>query len=175
MPDHTWVKLELDVKTFDASRFATYAERCREAGIRFTTLADLGDTAANRRAVYELNKECSADIPGRGAFYTFDEYLAQRIETPSFDPRGVVIAIDGDMWCGLSMSSDRRSEGFVFVEMTGVRRDYRGRGISLAMKTYGMGFAHLCRVNTIRTVHHPGNTTAIAMNRRLGYVDADWN
>ncbi|MEU1309079.1 GNAT family N-acetyltransferase [Streptomyces cinnamoneus] len=174
MTDH-WVKLELDVTAFDASRFEGHLERCRDAGIRLTTLADLGDGPRQRRALYELNKECSADIPDRGAFYTFDEYLAHRIDVPSYDPRGVVIALDGDDWCGLSATSDWRSHGFAFNEMTGVRAAYRGRGISLAMKTFGMGFAGLCGVDRVRTIHHPANTGAIAMNRRLGYADADWD
>ena len=83
---HGWVKLELDVRALDAARFTQYAERCQAAGIRLVTLAGLGDTPAHRRALYELNKECSADIPERGEFYTFEEYLARRIDAPSFDP-----------------------------------------------------------------------------------------
>jgi hypothetical protein len=170
-----WVKLELDVKTFDAARFARYLERCRDAGIRLTTLAELGDTAGHRRSLYELNKECSADIPDRGEFYTFEEYLKRRIDVPAYDPRGVVIALDDDVWCGLAATSDHRSSGFVFNEMTGVKAAYRGRGISIAMKTVGIEFADLCGVDKIRTLHHPANTAAIEMNRRLGYVDAEWD
>jgi hypothetical protein len=45
----------------------------------------------------------------------------------------------------------------------------------MAMKTIGIGFAGLCGVDKIRTVHHPANTAAIEMNRRLGYVDAEWD
>ncbi|MFD4112058.1 GNAT family N-acetyltransferase [Streptomyces niveus] len=174
-----WVKLALDIRTFDAARFEEYVERCRRAGIRLTTLAELGDTPAHRRRLYDLNKECSADIPDRGEFYTFDDYIERRIEVASFDPRGVVIALDGDgdgnAWCGMAVTSDWRSDGFVFNEMTGVRAAYRGRGVSIALKTVGVGFAHLCGVDTIRTFHHPANASAIAMNRRLGYVDARWD
>ncbi|MFD9502769.1 GNAT family N-acetyltransferase [Streptomyces sp. NPDC060035] len=174
MADH-WVKLELDVNTFNAARFEKYIQRCRDAGIRMSTLAELGDTPRHRRALYELNKECSADIPDRGEFHTFDEYLERRIEVPSYDPRGVVIALDNDVWCGLAATSDRRSSGFVFNEMTGVKAAYRGQGISLAMKTVGIGFADLCGVEKVRTIHHPANTSAIEMNRRLGYVDTEWD
>ncbi|MEU7061264.1 GNAT family N-acetyltransferase [Streptomyces sp. NPDC046197] len=170
-----WVKLELDLKTFDATRFEAYIERCRTTGIRLTTLAELGDSPGHRRALYELNKECSADIPERGEFYTFEEYLERRIEVPSYDPRGVVIALGDDGWCGLAATSDHRSSGFVFNEMTGVRAAYRGRGISMAMKTVGIRFADLCGVDRIRTLHHPANTAAIEMNRRLGYADAEWD
>ncbi|HUZ25500.1 MAG TPA: GNAT family N-acetyltransferase [Streptosporangiaceae bacterium] len=170
-----WVKLELDVRTFDAARFAPYAERCQAAGIRLTTLAELGDTPAHRRALYELNKECSADIPEGGEFYTFAEYLARRINVPSFDAGGVVIALDGDAWAGLAVTSDHSPTGHVFNEMTGVKTACRHRGIAVAMKITGIGFASLCGVNKIRTFHHPANTAAIEMNRRLGYVDAEWD
>jgi GNAT superfamily N-acetyltransferase len=169
-----WVKLELDVRTFDPARFTRYVERCQAVGIRLVTLAELGDAPGRRRALYELNKECSADIPERGAFYTFEEYRERRIEVPSFDARGVVIALDGDTWSGLAVTSDHRSDGYVFNEMTGVKTSYRRRGIAVAMKVAGIGFAGLCGVHNIRTLHHPANTAAIEMNRRLGYTDADW-
>lgn len=169
-----WVKLELDVRRFDARRFEPYVERCVQCGLRLTTLADLGDTAGNRRLLYELNKECAADIPGRGEFHAFDEYLQERIDVPSFDPRGVVIALDGAEWIGMAATSDRRSSGFVFNEMSGVKADYRGQGVATAMKTSGIGFAGLCGVDRIRTVHHAANARAVAMNRRLGYLDAEW-
>jgi len=42
------------------------------------------------------------------------------------------------------------------------------------MKVRGMDFADRCGVTMARTVHHPGNHSMIALNRRLGYVDADW-
>lgn len=169
-----WVKLELDVGGFDARRFEPYVERCLQRGMRLTTLADLGDTAGNRRLLYELNKECAADIPGRGEFFAFDEYLEARIDVPSFGPRGVVITLNGSEWIGMAATSDRRSSGCVFNEMTGVKADYRGQGIAIAMKTFGIGFAGLCGVSRIRTVHHAANGRAIALNRRLGYLDAEW-
>ncbi|PIM69152.1 hypothetical protein CTU88_28780 [Streptomyces sp. JV178] len=74
----------------------------------------------------------------------------------------------------MAATSDRRASGFVFNEMTGVRAGHRGRGLSVAMKTFGIGFAGMCGVSLVRTVHHPDNTRAIAMNRTLGFVDADW-
>ncbi|MFM9693269.1 GNAT family N-acetyltransferase [Streptomyces europaeiscabiei] len=169
-----WVRLQLDVTDFDLARFQPYVDKCRTSGIRLTTLSELGDTPEHRRALYELNKECSADIPGRGAFFEYDEYHRLRFEVPAYDPRGVVLALDGDRWVGMAATSDRRGSGFVFNEMTGVRVLHRGRGISVAMKTFGIGFAGICGVSIVRTVHHPANARAIAMNRTLGYVDADW-
>ncbi|MGI5142305.1 MULTISPECIES: GNAT family N-acetyltransferase [unclassified Streptomyces] len=133
-------------------------------------MAAVGDVAGNRRALYDLNRTCSADIPGRGEFYTFDEYLAQRIETPTYDPRGVVLAVDGRSWVGMAATSIR-PEGHAFSEMTGVLASHRGRGLSLAMKLLAIDYARSAGVRWLRTLHHPGNAPAIGMNRRLGFVD----
>ncbi|WP_406447451.1 GNAT family N-acetyltransferase [Streptomyces sp. NBC_00876] len=166
-----WVKLELDTAAFDADRFGAYVTRCRDEGIALTTLAELGDTPERRRALYDLNKECSADIPERGEFFSYEEFCARRFDVPSYDPRGVVIALDGDDWIGLAVTSRHRD--FVFNEMTGVRAAYRGRGISIAMKTFGMGFADVCGVSRMKTFHHPANASAIGMNRTMGFVDTE--
>ncbi|MFD3806402.1 GNAT family N-acetyltransferase [Streptomyces sp. NPDC058619] len=170
-----WVRLELDADAFAPGRFAAYGERARAGGVSFTTLDELGDGPDERRRLFELNRECSADIPGRGPFYAYEEYARLRFDAPSYDPRGVVLARDGDVWIGMSATSDHRSSGCVFNEMTGVRAAYRGRGVSIAMKVLGVGFAGLCGVGRVRTVHHPANVRAIAMNRTLGYVDAEWD
>lgn len=167
-----WVRLKLDLDAFNEARFAPYLRRCRQAGIEFTTMAALGDTAAHRHALYELNKTCSADIPERGEFYTFDEYLAQRIEIPTYDPQGVVLALDGASWIGMAAAS-LRPEGHAFSEMTGVLASHRGRGIALAMKLLTIGYARSHGVHWLRAFHHPGNTSAIGMNRRLGFVDEE--
>ncbi|MEV5434237.1 GNAT family N-acetyltransferase [Streptomyces sp. NPDC052701] len=169
MADH-WVKLELDVAGFDQDRFEKYVAKCQAQGLRFTTLADLGDTPERRRALFELNRECAADIPERGKFYSFDEYVERRFEVPSYDPRGVVIALDGEAWIGMAATS--RHEDFMVNEMTGVRARYRGQGISIAMKTFGMAFVKECGASRVRTFHHPANASAIAMNRKMGFVDA---
>ncbi|MCM2415922.1 MULTISPECIES: GNAT family N-acetyltransferase [unclassified Streptomyces] len=168
---HQWVKLELDAAAFDAGRFEEYVTKCRAEGIRLTTLFDLGDTEVNRRALYELNKECSADIPERGEFFSYEEFTARRFEVPSYDPRGVVIALDGDDWIGLAATSNHGE--FVFNEMTGVRAAYRGRGISIAMKTFAMAYVRRCGAQRVRTFHHPANASAIGMNRTMGFVDSE--
>jgi RimJ/RimL family protein N-acetyltransferase len=165
-----WVKLELDVASFDERRFEEYVARCHAEGIHLTTLAELGDTPEHRRALYDLNKECSADIPERGEFFSYDEFTERRIAVPSYDPRGVVLALDGDAWIGMSATSDHGD--IVFNEMTGVRAAHRGRGISVAMKIFGMSFVKALGARTVRTLHHPANASAIAMNRKLGFVDA---
>jgi len=171
--DLDWVRLQLDVDAFDEDRFAPYLEACRVGGIAFTTMAELGDTAAHRRELWALNRTCSADIPGRGAFYSFEDYVAERIETPSFDPGGVVLALEGGRWVGMATTSLHPARDFAFSERTGLLPSYRGRGLSLAMKLLAVRFTRSRDLHWLRTMRHPDNASAIAMNRRLGFVDED--
>jgi GNAT superfamily N-acetyltransferase len=166
-----WVKLELRVDRFEDAQFEPYLQRAQSSGIRFGTMADVGDSPADRRALYDLNKTCSADIPNRGTFYSYDEYVAQRIDVAIYDPNGVVIAAHGDDWIGMSVTSLRPADGFAFSEMTGVLAPHRGRGLSLALKLLAIRFVRSSGYDRLVTFHHPDNQPAIAMNRRLGFAD----
>ncbi|MFF2958871.1 GNAT family N-acetyltransferase [Streptomyces sp. NPDC057963] len=79
--------------------------------------------------------------------------------------------MDGEAWTGLAATSVHGD--LVVGEMTGVRAAYRGRGVSVAMKAYGMAFARTHGARKVRTFHHPANASAIAMNRTMGFIDAD--
>jgi GNAT superfamily N-acetyltransferase len=166
-----WVRLALDVEKFDDAEFEPYLRRALTSGTKFTTMAELGDTTEHRLALYHLNKTCSADIPDRGTFYSYDEYVTQRIEVPTFDPGGVILATRDDAWIGLSMTSLHPDEGYAFSEMTGVLAPHRGQGISLALKLLAICFVRSSGYPRLVAFHHPRNTPAIAMNRRLGFVD----
>lgn len=169
MTENDWYRLSLNLGEFDERRFVTNLERQRESGIHFADFASLGDSAESRRKLYELNRACSRDIPNRGDFYTFEEYVEQRIEVPSFMPGGVIIALDGDAWVGMCVLSDQLDRGHMFVEMTGVRADYRQSGISLAMKVLAFRFARAAGAGSIRTFHSRLNIPAIRANEKLGF------
>ncbi len=164
-----WVRMRLRVDEFDDTEFVPYLERAAAAGISFTTLAELGETERNRHAVYELNRTCAADIPQRGEFFTYPQYVAQRFEAPGYDPRGVLLAIRAGEPVGLSMVSLHPDRGVAFSEMTGVLRPFRGHGLSLALKLLAIGFARSAGARWMTTFHHPDNAAAIAMNQRLGF------
>lgn len=170
MADDDWCKLSLDLDSFDETPFRATLEGHLAAGLRFEDFTHLGDGNENRRRLHELNKACSRDIPNRGEFYTLQEYVAQRIEVPSFMPDGVIIALDGDEWVGMCALSDHLAEGYMFVEMTGVRAEYRKRGIALAMKVLALRFARAAGAPAVRTFHHRENLPAIRANLKLGFA-----
>ena len=165
------ITLQLDVQRFDVQRWHHYIRDNEHAGIRFSSLAEVGDTDANRRRLYELNKICSANIPGRGPFYSYEEYRAVRFQTDGYTAAGVLLAVAGSAWVGMSATSYHTEKGFIFNEMTGVLREYRQRGIATALKVRSIAFAQSRGVSVMYTVHAAANRAAIAMNRRLGYTE----
>ncbi|WP_338025512.1 GNAT family N-acetyltransferase [Actinoplanes awajinensis] len=72
-------------------------------------------------------------------------------------------------WIGMSATSVHQDEAF--SEMTGVLAPHRGKGLSLALKLLAIRFARAAGCQRLVAFHHPENHTAIAMNRRLGFVD----
>ncbi|WP_086826251.1 GNAT family N-acetyltransferase [Allokutzneria sp. NRRL B-24872] len=163
-----WVRLRLDVDAFEDAEFVPYWEKARASGIEFTTMRD---TPEQRRALYELNKTCSADIPERGEFFSYEEYVARRIETPSVTMDGIVLAVRDGAWVGMTLTSLHPAKDTAFTEMTGVLAAERGRGLSLALKLLAIRYVRESGFRWLRTFHHPLNVSAIKMNRRLGFVD----
>ncbi len=151
------MRLALNLTKFDESPFEPYLQRTAAAGTALATLAEVGDLPGHRRRLYELNKTCLADIPERATFCSFDEYVAQRLEVPAFDPCGVVLAVQDDRWVGFATTSIHHAKGYAFSEMTGALRTHRGRGVSMALKVMGIRFASssgmpCCEPSTIRTM-----------------------
>ena len=166
------MRLRLDVPGVDLPGWEPHVARCADAGYTFVTVADLGDSLVTRRRLYELNRRCAADVPGRGAFFTWEDYVVERFAPDRWLPGGAWVAVHDHEWVGMSAFSDHRDRGYLFVTMTGVAAGHRRRGLATALKVRGIGTARALGVDTIRTFHAPQNTAMIALNRRLGYVDA---
>lgn len=158
----------LDLGAFDATPFLPSLQTAHAHGIAFATLAALGDTPDTRRRVYELNKLTAADIPGRGPFYTFEEYEQQRFGHAGYRAEGMFLALKGAEWVGLSQVS--LHEQLAFNEMTGVLRQYRGQQIAQALKLQAIGYAKAQGMPRISTFNDAANLPILSINRRLGYV-----
>lgn len=159
----------LNLQTFDSTPFQSAVQHAQAHNIIFATLAELGDTPQNRRQVYELNKVTAADIPGRGPFFSFEEYQQSRFEHPSYRAAGVFLAIYDQQWVGLKQVSIHSKEGCAFDEMTGILREYRGQQIAQALKVYAISYAQSQQLPILRTFNDSANLPMLAINRKLGY------
>lgn len=194
-----WVDLELDLITFD-ERAALERLRARALD-QFTlvTLEHLGTGAHQRKSLFELDRECANDVTDHGTFSSFQQYIVERIDADSFDPRIVVIALFGGKWVGMAAASahfdagvgtgaadagvdsgvdprdaradSRSGHGFLRDEMIGVLPEFRGRGLARALKTSNIRRMRMLGATSVRTRLNAANAAAIALNRSLGYVE----
>jgi len=167
-PRTEWVQLELPTD------IALPTSPALPAGVSLASIAELGDTEQLRRRVYELNKECAADIPGRGEFFSYDEYIQRRFAADGYQPDGIILALDGAALVGLCVISHVPGREWAFIEMTGDRRSHRRRGLATALKISAIRQARGWGVSTVRTIHHRGNNPIITANRMLGFLDTSF-
>ncbi len=160
----------LDLTTFDESPFAGTLGAVQAQGVRFFTLADAGNTEANQRKLYELNKRNALDIPGsEGTFPRFEDFSGYVFQASWFRAAGQILAAEGDRWIGLSAVGYFTQTNSSYNMHTGVLKEYRGRKIALALKLLAIRRARDWGAAYIRTNNDSQNAPILAINQKLGY------
>jgi GNAT superfamily N-acetyltransferase len=160
----------LELATFDEARFAGVVEAVEASGIRFFSLADLGNTLEVQQKLYEINRKYAGDIPGRGESFTpFEQFHREVFEAPWYRADCQLVAADGDRWIGMSATGYFSETNHMYNMMTGVEPAYRGRKIALALKLLTIRRARIYRAAYMRTNNDSQNAPILAVNRKLGY------
>ena len=160
---------ELDIEHLDVSDWKHAFDRLSDQGITMTTLAD-EDSPENRYKIWELSEVAREDIPHHGPsdpfpFEMFDELLNK----PEARPGCLVIAKEDDRYVGFTLLVHQTPEK-ALTGLTGVLREYRGRGIALALKIRCADLARDAGYKRMRTFNHVNNPAMLAVNDRLGYI-----
>lgn len=160
----------LDLLTFDETSYQSCLAMQEAAGMRFFSMADLQDSPAARRKLYELNRLTDLDIPGAdGTFMSFEEFEQWVCGARWYCPAGQLIAADGEVWVGLSAVQLLPETQGAYNLMTGVLRPYRGRKIALALKLLAIRYARDHGACYISTDNDSLNVPMLAINQKLGY------
>ena len=104
------------------------------AGISIRTFVPNQD----ERALFEAVEDAFRDMWGRPRG-TFDRFVGMT-EQQSFDPNLWFLAVDGDEIAGVTLCKTVAGEGW--VEVVGVRRPWRNRGLGLALLRHALGEYH---------------------------------
>jgi GNAT superfamily N-acetyltransferase len=160
----------LDLTAFDETPYREVIPALEAAGIRFFSLADLGDSQAARLKLYELYHTTSLDEPdGHGADKPFSEFEQWFLDAKWSHPDGQLIAAEGETWVGLASVALPPESESAYNLMTGVLRPYRGRKIALALKLKAIRCARSHGARILRTHNDSLNAPMLAINRKLGY------
>lgn len=174
--DRMWPSV-LDLTTLDFARFRPFEERARAAGVTLRALPELGDIHADeamQRRLYDLISTLLRDVPTSTpvSVWPFDVWRVRFLQ-PLGAPEGCFVAVapDGD-WVGISelhLPMHARP-GTLMIGLTGVRPEWRRRGIAYALKLaaaragLARGFTHAF------TGNHARNAPMLTINTDMGFV-----
>lgn len=166
---HTFSSV-LDLQGFDFSESMGAIEEVERAGIRFFSLADVGDTPEARRRLYDINARVAMDDPGSdGTFISFEQFNHNFDTASWYRPAGQIVAADGPRYVGLAAVGYFADANMIYNMITGVDREYRGRRIAQALKLLTIRYAQEVGADYIRTNNNSENAPMLAINRKLGY------
>lgn len=169
----TW-ESRLSVRAFDFSKFAHYLERFSAHGLTITTLAEerRRDPECLKK-LHELYVVIMEDVPHPDQYtpVDFEHFLRYNIEHPDAIAEGYFIAKDKEEYIGLSNLRKSKDEPKdLYQGLTGVRREYRGKGVAMALKLKTIEYAHAHGYEIIKTWNDNTNVGMLAINEKLGFV-----
>jgi GNAT superfamily N-acetyltransferase len=174
--------VQLEVEKADLSVFASESES-RTRDIVFTTLANEQESSPDcLEKFYALYQTVEKDVPEyRPENQTSFEQCMQELQLSSVVPQSVFIAKHNGVYVGLSILGQRISEadvrfaggpGCLSQHLTGVRADYRRKGIALALKLRTIEYAQKHGYN--RILSNSDNPAMRALNWKLGFRTGPW-
>ena len=173
--DRMWNSV-LDLRTLDFSRFATQEAKAAASGVQIRTLAQEGGlgTEAQQRRLYALFHALLSDVPSAAPISVWPFEVWQERYVPHLKhPEGVVLAVapNGE-WVGLTELHTPRSAHPQMLQngLTGVRREWRGHGLGLALKLAAARAALQRGFTHARTNNHSRNRPMLGINEALGFV-----
>jgi len=165
--------------TFVASKFEAYSQKASRAGIKFSNLEqELQDDPDCYKKLYELVQTAFRDvpIPDTPTDTPYEQWVAFEMKNPNLIPQGYMIAKDRDLYVGTSVVWRLKKEPrSLYQGLTGVLREYRGKGIGVALKLRVLDFARRSGFDNIRTFNASTNEGMLAINLKLGFKrDSAW-
>ena len=136
-------------------------------GVTLRSFGELDDP----RPLYELDLEVSRDVPGDENFdsMTLGQWSKHFWRTVFADDEASLAAyVDGEL-AGLTMLRVDRPSQRAQNNLTGVRRAYRGRGLSRLLKSHSLHRAAAAGATIAFTANDETNAAMLAVNRQLGY------
>jgi mycothiol synthase len=167
-----WRRIDsrLDVADFDWTPYEGLEQQIRSIGIEVTTYAELDGDPDRLSKLYELDWALWQDIPyGQIVVQrSLEQFAAAEVNHPGYLPDACFIAIKNGEFVGYS-NLIAAEDGFT-IDMTGVARPFRGKGVATLLKLRGIRYAQEHGNSPLYAVNDPVNTAMLSLNQKLGFV-----
>lgn len=169
---------ELNTENVNLHAFDDLMQNVEDEGVQLLSIADLESDPDRNRKLWELDWLLFQDVPMGTVLTkkTQEQWVKEEIDDPQLQPQFSFVAIDPNLddpltgnYVGYS-TLGRSSGGFYYIGMTGVRREYRGRGIAKALKVAAMRKLHAQGGGLIKTFNDAPNVAMLKMNHELGFT-----
>lgn len=165
-------ELELDLKTFDETRFDNAVERQLADGYEFTTLAaERAIEPEADRLLYDLDQLTRRDVPMPGGTIsksTYENFRRVNLESPDSDPSAIFIVKHQGQYVGLTMVWFGKDKP-AYTAMSGILREHRRHGLALALKLLSFRLMKERGYTAARTTNDTANPAILRLNEKLGY------
>jgi L-amino acid N-acyltransferase YncA len=170
------IEAYVELASFDPTRFSARLDQVRRSGLAFRTIEEIlaGRDAEGReefiRALHDAERPMWEDIPWATPtpHWPFDRFRRMAFESGQMLADASIVAYAGDTIAGLTTTGKRdRRDGYTW--MTGVGRDYRGRGLATAIKVEALSRAKAKGLRAMLTTNDEPNKAMREINANLGY------
>ena len=165
----------LSAQHFDPAPFTDAAQKALDSGITVRSVAELAKTVPDwKQRLKELDWTITLDMPSTDVLTDpgFEHFEKTTLGNPSFLPDAWFVATDSasDHWVGESALWKSAGEPDVlYVGATGVRREYRRKGIATALKLAAVQWAKDAGKREIRTWNAQQNRAMLSINEAMGF------
>src|SRR2546423_3021639 len=166
----------VELASFDPSQFRAGSDEIRGSGIALKTIGEiLEDRDAESRerfirSLYDAETPMWEDIPWATPtpHWPYERFRNMGFESGQMLGDVSIVAYDGETIAGFTMTGKRQSrDGYTW--MTGVVRDYRGRGLATAIKGAALSRATANGLRAMLTSNDDPNKAMREVNAKLGY------
>jgi GNAT superfamily N-acetyltransferase len=139
------------------------------AGIELVPAAEL-----DPHELHRIDEEATRDMPSLVPIdaIPYDEWLEFVWDSPLFTREGSYGAVIDGRVAAISFLTANQEHGRAFNMFTATGREYRGRGLALAVKLASTRWAAEHGIAQLVTTNDETNEPMLAINRKLGYQPA---
>ncbi|MGI4792315.1 MAG: GNAT family N-acetyltransferase [Janthinobacterium lividum] len=162
----------LAVAAFDPAPYVDADARVTSQGITFKTLRELEHLPGHTQKHFELSQELNADVPSPDPHTPMEKDVWRRrfMENPNLLPDAYLFAVHGDAYVGVTMLFSSQGNTNLYTGLTAVKREYRRKGIALALKLRAIAWAKAQGHPLIKTWNESNNRGMLGINEQLGFV-----